>query len=55
MDIPDRPVHFVPAKAGEVLKLGTMRLRVMEDGSNTGTKSIPSPVYPPQEGKKKAN
>ncbi|OKL62215.1 hypothetical protein UA08_02882 [Talaromyces atroroseus] len=35
MEIPDRPVSFVPAKAGDVLTLGTMTLRVMEDGSNT--------------------
>jgi hypothetical protein len=36
MEIPDRPLSFVPAKAGDVLTLGTMKLRVMEDGSNTG-------------------
>lgn len=36
MDIPDRPVRFVPCKAGDIITLGTMKLRVMEDGSNTG-------------------
>jgi hypothetical protein len=36
MQVPDRPVNFVPAKAGEIIVLGSVKLRVMEDGSNTG-------------------
>lgn len=36
MEIPNRPVSFVPCKAGDVITLGGMKLRVMEDGSNTG-------------------
>lgn len=36
MQVPDRPVNFVPAKAGEIIVLGSMKLRIMEDGSNTG-------------------
>ncbi|KAJ6150567.1 hypothetical protein N7471_001766 [Penicillium samsonianum] len=35
MEVPDRPVSFVPAKNGDVLVLGNLKLRVMEDGSNT--------------------
>lgn len=35
MDMPRVPITFVPAKAGEVLKLGHITCRVMEDGSNT--------------------
>lgn len=36
MEIPDRPVSFVPVKTGEVISLGPgLKLRVMEDGSNT--------------------
>ena len=34
--IPDVPINFVPAKAGEVIKLGQLTCRIMEDGSNTG-------------------
>jgi len=33
---PDVPIKFVPVKAGETLKLGTITIRIMEDGSNTG-------------------
>lgn len=41
MEIPDRPPSFVPAKAGEVISLGSaLKLRIMEDGSNTGTHII---------------
>lgn len=36
MDVPDRPLSFVPVKAGEVLTLGLTKLRILEDGSNTG-------------------
>lgn len=34
--VPDRPVSFVPVKGGDVLTLGHLKLRIMEDGSNTG-------------------
>ena len=30
------PVNFVPAKTGEVIKLGVITCRVLEDGSRTG-------------------
>jgi hypothetical protein len=40
MEVPNRPVSFVPAKAGDVYTLGTMKLRVMEDGSNTGKQGL---------------
>ena len=33
---PSVPINFVHAKAGEIIKLGTIKLRVMEDGSKTG-------------------
>ncbi|KAJ5232071.1 hypothetical protein N7468_005027 [Penicillium chermesinum] len=37
MEVPDRPISFVPAEAGETISLGpALKLRVMEDGSNTG-------------------
>lgn len=32
---PDVPITFVPVQSGEVLKLGTITIRIMEDGSNT--------------------
>ncbi len=35
--MPRRPINFVPAQAGEVLKLGPIKCRIMEDGSRTGT------------------
>ncbi|KAJ5809938.1 uncharacterized protein N7503_002156 [Penicillium pulvis] len=35
MEVPDRPLSFVPAKAGDIIAIGSMKLRVMEDGSNT--------------------
>lgn len=34
--MPTVPVNFVPAKGGEVISLGGITLRVMEDGSRTG-------------------
>jgi len=34
--IPEVPLSFVPARAGEVLHLGPLTCRIMEDGSNTG-------------------
>ena len=36
LPVPDVPLNFVPAKEGEVLEIGAMKLRIMEDGSNTG-------------------
>ena len=36
LPIGDVAVNFVPAKAGEMLVLGPMQMRIMEDGSNTG-------------------
>lgn len=35
--VPDVPVNFVPAQAGEIIKLGPITCRVLEDGSRTGT------------------
>lgn len=35
--IPDRPLNFVPAKAGETIYLGQITCRILEDGSRTGT------------------
>jgi hypothetical protein len=40
--IPEVPLSFVPVKAGEVIKLGPLTCRIMEDGSNTGTSHTPS-------------
>lgn len=37
MAMPKRPVNFVSAKSGEILKLGHITCRVLEDGSRTGT------------------
>jgi len=34
-DMPTVPVSFVPAKAGEIIKLGPITCRVLEDGSRT--------------------
>lgn len=47
MEVPDRPLSFVPAKAGDIIAIGSMKLRVMEDGSNTGM--IPVPYIKRQE------
>jgi hypothetical protein len=35
--VPTVPINFVHAKAGEIIKLGSVLLRVMEDGTRTGT------------------
>ncbi len=36
LSVPQVPINFVPAKAGDVIRLGpSLTLRVMEDGSNT--------------------
>jgi hypothetical protein len=37
MKMPRRPINFVSAQSGEVLKLGHITCRIMEDGSRTGT------------------
>ena len=37
MKMPRRPINFVPATSGEILKLGQITCRIMEDGSRTGT------------------
>lgn len=42
--VPNRPVSFVPSKVGEVITLGTMKLRIMEDGSNTGSSTLQGQV-----------
>jgi len=34
--MPTVAVNFVPAKAGEIIMLGKIICRVLEDGSNTG-------------------
>lgn len=36
METPTVPINFVPATAGETFKLGTITIRIMEDGSRTG-------------------
>lgn len=36
METPNVPINFVPATAGETLKLGTITIRIMEDGARTG-------------------
>lgn len=33
---PNVPVHYVKAETGEVITLGNVKLRVLEDGSRTG-------------------
>ena len=37
--MPNVPVNFVPAQAGEIIKLGPITCRVLEDGSRTGEES----------------
>jgi hypothetical protein len=43
METPNVPLNFVPAKEGETLHLGTIVIRIMEDGSRTG-KCPPPPT-----------
>jgi len=48
--IPDRPLNFVPAKAGETIYLGQITCRILEDGSNTGIYpsnllTLPKPLH----------
>ncbi|KAF1344896.1 RmlC-like cupin domain-containing protein [Delphinella strobiligena] len=40
--IPDVPINFVPATAGETFSLGPLTIRIMEDGSRTGRPFSPS-------------
>ncbi|KEF57910.1 uncharacterized protein A1O9_05832 [Exophiala aquamarina CBS 119918] len=35
MDTPSVPLNFVPAETGETFKVGTIQIRIMEDGSRT--------------------
>ncbi|KAM4065035.1 cupin domain-containing protein [Hirsutella rhossiliensis] len=35
METPTAPIKFVPVKAGETLSLGTVTIRILEDGSKT--------------------
>ncbi|KAJ8110075.1 hypothetical protein OPT61_g6978 [Boeremia exigua] len=42
MKMPRRPINFVPAKEGEILKLGHITCRIMEDGSRTGARPFTS-------------
>ena len=37
---PTVPINFVQAKAGEIISLGAIKLRVMEDGTRTGNKHL---------------
>lgn len=37
---PDVPIEFIPVKGGDIFALGTLTIRIMEDGSHTG---IPLP------------
>lgn len=39
MAIPQVCIHHVPAKEGDVYKLGILTIRIIEDGSHTGTSS----------------
>lgn len=36
METPSVPINFVPARTGDTFKLGTLDIRIMEDGSRTG-------------------
>jgi hypothetical protein len=40
MKMPRRPINFVPGKSGEILKLGHITCRIMEDGSRTGKANL---------------
>lgn len=41
---PTVPIQFVQAKAGEIINLGSIKLRVMETGQNTGN-TFPIPQH----------
>jgi len=34
------PVNWVPAKSGEIIQLGPITMRVLEDGSRTGERNL---------------
>jgi len=36
VQVPSVPVNFVPVKGGDIIKLGQITCRVLEDGSRTG-------------------
>jgi hypothetical protein len=40
-EIPQVPINFVPATAGETFALGQLTIRIMEDGSRTGKQHDP--------------
>lgn len=40
LEVSDRAPSFVPVKAGEVFQLGGSKIRILEDGSNTGLSEI---------------
>ncbi|KAK3678696.1 hypothetical protein LTR78_001149 [Recurvomyces mirabilis] len=47
--IPEVPLSFVPAKAGEVLHLGPLTCRIMEDGSKTDNRiGVAELIMPPK-------
>ncbi|GAD93874.1 hypothetical protein NECHADRAFT_41989 [Paecilomyces variotii No. 5] len=46
--VPDRPVSFIPVKGGDTLKMGHLRLRVMEDGSNTDMRLSAAEIILPE-------
>ena len=37
MATPEQPISFIPAKGGDIIHIGPIICRVLEDGSNTGT------------------
>lgn len=38
METPQVPINFVPVEAGEVLSLGTIKIRIMEDGTRVSVR-----------------
>lgn len=36
VETPNVPINYVKATSGEVIKLGQITMRIMEDGSRTG-------------------
>ncbi|KXL49695.1 MAG: hypothetical protein FE78DRAFT_28022 [Acidomyces sp. 'richmondensis'] len=47
--IPEVPINFVPAKAGEVIHLGQLTCRILEDGSNTDNRiGVAELIMPPK-------
>ncbi|WPH03426.1 Hypothetical protein R9X50_00630600 [Acrodontium crateriforme] len=47
--IPEVPINFVPAQAGEVIKLGPLTCRIMEDGSKTDNRiGVAELIMPPK-------